>query len=144
MLTGMKATKGTVMASKGIKIGQPYMLQMAKPGYSSSKGGKASASTKTKGPTRADKVVALTVGTRNIPVKHALSYMGIRKGGMNSRNGNKEKLVVDRGRATLVNAEPQLSLVSLVESKNETTTTLSDQGNNSYVLLNSTQLDYRD
>lgn len=43
-----------------------------------------------------------------------------------------------------MNTEPQLSLVSQFESKDEPTTTLSDQGNSNCALLNSTQGYHRD
>lgn len=45
-------------------------------------------------------------------------------------------------RVALANAEPQLSLISQVESPNELTTTLSGQGNSSSALLVSNQDDY--
>ncbi|KAJ7971594.1 UBN2_3 domain-containing protein [Quillaja saponaria] len=49
MLAGTETTPGAVLASKGIKVGQPPVLQINKSGSIPSNGGKANASTKTKG-----------------------------------------------------------------------------------------------
>ena len=53
MLAGTEITPSAIMASKGIKA-EPPMLQMNKPGLSSSNKGKVGAFTKTTGPTEGE------------------------------------------------------------------------------------------
>lgn len=126
MLTGIEATIGAVMMSKGIKIGEPAMLQMAKFGTSSSNGEKMSSSTETKGLSEGWESGCTHYGNMKHTCETCFKLHGYLEW-WNELKAQKQREAIGGSRwATLVNLEPYLSLVSQFEFKNELTTTLSN------------------
>ena len=139
MMTGMEATTGAVMASKGVKTGkqQSLPLQMS-PATNSGKmhkNIKAKGSSEEGGCTHCGNMKH----TRETCFKlHGYpewwNELKARKQREATANGN-------LGQAALMNAEPQLSLTSHVESS-DTLNTSNMQGNYGHALLSSNQSDH--
>ena len=141
MLTGTDPTTGVAMASKGIKTGnqQPRTLQMTKIETSSMGGGKPNATTKNKGQT--ERGGCNHCGNMKHTRETCFKLHGYPEWWNELKARKQREATGGSGRAALVNAEPQLSLVPLVEPKNESSFH-SDQGNSGNALLFSNQDDY--
>lgn len=137
MRAGMESTQAVAMLSRGTKmeLQRPLTLQIAKTGTSSVRGGNMNTTSKAKS--------QMEGGCTNCEnMKHTqetcFKLHGYPDWWKELKARKQPDVDSELGRAALVNAEPQLSLIPQVEPSGDSTT-YNDQGNCGYALLSTNQ-----